>query len=49
MFIDIVGLITTSKLSILKTFQGGLLKPPPPCKIGFIASLYLFEFSFFYK
>jgi len=23
-----VGVITTSKLSILKTFQGGLLEPP---------------------
>ena len=27
MFLDIVGVITTSKLSILKTFQGGLFNP----------------------
>ena len=26
MFLDIVGVFTTSKLSILKTFQGGLLE-----------------------
>ena len=28
MFLDIVGVITTSNISILKTFQGGLLEPP---------------------
>ena len=28
MFLDILGVITTSKLSILNTFQGGLLEPP---------------------
>ena len=29
MFLDMVGVITTSKLSILSTFQGGLPEPPP--------------------
>ena len=29
MFLDIVGVITTSKLSILSTFEGGLFQPPP--------------------
>ena len=29
MFLDIVGVITTSKLSILSTFQGGLPEPTP--------------------
>ena len=29
MFLDIVGFITTSKISILKTFQGGGLLEPP--------------------
>ena len=36
MFLDIVGVITTSKLSILKTFQGGAPGAPPPCQIGLI-------------
>ena len=30
MFLDIVGVITTSKLSILSTFQGGAVSAPPP-------------------
>ena len=34
MFLDIVGVITTSKLSILKTFQGGAPGAPTPCQIG---------------
>ena len=29
MFLDIVGVITTSKLSILSTFQGGAPGAPP--------------------
>ena len=29
MFLDIVGVITTSKLSILSTFQGGAVSAPP--------------------
>ena len=33
LFVDIVRVIKTSKLSILKTFQGGgLLEPPPHVK-----------------
>ena len=32
MFLDIVGVITTSKLSILKTFQGGAPGAPPHVK-----------------
>ena len=28
MFLDMVGVITTSKLSILSTFQGGIPEPP---------------------
>ena len=40
MFLDIVGVITTSKLSILETFQGGLLEPPP-FQIGLIYFLTL--------
>ena len=38
MILDIVGVITTSKLGILKTFQGGLFQPPPSCQIGLIMS-----------
>ena len=34
MFLDIVGVITTSKLSILSTFQGGAVSAPPPCQVG---------------
>ena len=34
MFQDIVGIITTSKLGIFKTFQGGRLFQPPSCQIG---------------
>ena len=34
MFLDIVGVITTSKLSILSTFQGGGCFSPPPCQVG---------------
>ena len=34
MFLDIVGVITTSKLNILSTFQGGLREPTPPCQVG---------------
>ena len=34
MFLDIVGVITTSKLSILSTFQGGAPGAPPPCQVG---------------
>ena len=37
MFLDIVGVITTSKLSILSTFQGGL-REPPPCQVGLTLS-----------
>ena len=29
MFLDMVGVITTSKLSILSTFQGGAVSAPP--------------------
>ena len=36
MFLDIVGVITTSKLSILSTFQGGAVSAPPPCQVGLI-------------
>ena len=32
MFLDIIGVITTSRLSIL-TFQGGAPGAPPPCQI----------------
>ena len=34
MFLDMVGVITTSKLSILSTFQGGAVSAPPPCQVG---------------
>ena len=33
MFLDIVGVITTSKLSIFNTFQGGAVSAPP-CQVG---------------
>ena len=32
MFLDIVGVITTSKLNILSTFQAP--GAPPPCQVG---------------
>ena len=32
MFLDIVGVLTTSKLSILNTFQGGAVSAPPHVK-----------------
>ena len=41
MFLDIVGVITTSKLSILSTFQGGGSGSPPPCQVGLIPPTYL--------
>ena len=41
MFLDIVGVITTSKLCILSTFQGGL-SAPPPCQVGL--NCYLISF-----
>ena len=33
MFLDIVGVITISKLSILSTFKGGAVSAPP-CQVG---------------
>ena len=34
MFLDIVGVITRSKVSILSTFQEGAPGAPPPCQVG---------------
>ena len=37
MFLDVVGVITTLKLSILSTFRGGgggAPGAPPPCQVG---------------
>ena len=44
MFLDIVGIITTSKLGIFKTFQGGgCLSPPlPNVKLGKINEMMTF-------
>ena len=41
MFLDIVGVIITSKLSILSTFQGGA--QPPPCQVGLMKLFPSFE------
>ena len=50
MFLDIVGFITTSKISILKTFQGGGSWSPPSCQIGLRPRKVLLSFEVsFYK